>query len=236
MPVLSQLKIELAPKEVVHFMQLNTRAPSRITAEIQNAIYHASKLIMPRVIYEWVKVLTVQTDRVAVSAYCSAHEVSLYVGSHTDLLTEAQMVLASVMSIGPQLDVRVRELNKAGEFLLAYLLDSLGVIALSKVGEIVCTLAEKEAKIRNWGVGPFLGPGHLDGWALSNQAELCSLFPIKKIGVYLNEQGVLFPLKSVSGIIGAGPKYASKKVGSACRFCMHHDNCWRQKTEKSPRV
>ena len=102
-------------------------------------------------------------------------------------------------------------------------------MALAKVGKALRTLAEREAGQRKWGIGPTLSPGHLTGWHLSDQINLCPMLSLDEIDVHLNEQGVLIPLKSVSGVIGIGPQYKSKKVALVCRFCTYSTTCqWYQ--------
>ena len=233
MHVLCDIDVDLDAKEVVTALNHGRMSP-KLISDTEKAIIQAKDLVRPTVAYEWVEVEAAEGEQVVLAARNLNRRISLNIGPHADLMAEAELALVSVDSIGSKIDEQVRELNQAGQNLLAYLLDSVGVVALGKVGEAVRKLAEKEANRRNWGVGSFLGPGSLEGWPLSGQIELCSILPVDQIGIHLNSQGVLMPFKSASGIIGMGPGYQAKKVGSVCRYCMHRNTCWRHRDSGHP--
>ncbi len=75
------------------------------------------------------------------------------------------------------------------------------------------------------GVSPFLSPGSVHGWELEEQSKLCSLLPIERINVIIKNDTVLFPLKSITALIGIGPGYDSNKVGSTCDVCSKKNKC-----------
>lgn len=228
MPVLSKFRIEISAQEVMDSLNRGRKTPRQMIGQAETALSLARDLLQPASVYDWIKVLAVEGEHVLFASRDQNRKFRLHVGPHADLLAKAEIALVSVHSIGPKLDERVRELNATGESLLGYLLDSVGLVALGKVGEAVHEFAEKEAQRRGWGVGAYLSPGSLVGWALSGQIDLCALLPLNQIGVHLNDSGILVPFKSVSGLIGIGPEYKSKRVGSVCRFCMHAETCWRR--------
>ena len=153
----------------------------------------------------------------------------LHIGPKIDLLEPAERVLVSVDTIGPALEKEVERLNARGEILDAYMLDSVGVVALGSVGDALRAMAERRAAELGWGVGAALSPGSLVGWPLRGQRELCALLPLETIGVRLSAHYVLEPHKSASMLIGLGPNYPSTRVGSVCRFCSLAETCWRRK-------
>ena len=160
----------------------------------------------------------------------TVREAALLMAEHnvgTLPVVDEASVLVGVTTIGPQLDAQARRLHQAGKALPAYLLDCVGVIALGQAGQALRRMAEKRAAKRGWGVGPSLGPGTLAGWDLQEQSVLCAGLDLDAIGVHLNESNVLVPFKSASGLVGLGPDYLSRKVGSVCRFCMLSKSCWR---------
>lgn len=231
MQILNDINIDFDAKAIVSTLNHGRMLPQLIR-ETEKAIIQAKDLVMPTVVYEWVTVEAVEGEQVVLAARNRKQRVVLNLGPHADLMAETEMALVSVDSIGSKIDEQVRTLNQAGQNLFAYLLDGVGVVALGKVGEAVRRLAEKEANRRNWGVGSFLGPGSLEGWPLMDQVELCSILPVDQIGIHFNSQGVLVPFKSASGIIGIGPGYQAKKVGSVCRYCLHRNTCWRSRDTK----
>ena len=229
MPLLEDITITLDARDVVLELHRGKRAPETLVEETRKVIEDARDLIHPRAVYEWVGVQGVNAENVLFDAGEEAFGASLALGPHSDLMKEAQLALVSAVTIGNALNDRIDELNREGRMLDAYLLDSVGVVALGEVGKAIRLLAEKEAESRGWGVSGALAPGSLKGWPVEGQDELCALIPIEQIHVHLNESGVLIPFKSASGLIGAGPGYPSRKVGSVCRYCSIAKTCWRRR-------
>ncbi len=231
MTIVKDIPVSLTAREVVDSLNRGKTAAPRLIETAETAVRMAGDLWDSVVVYEWVPIEAVSNTEVRITPSNGGGADILRVGPHADLLKKAEIALISVHSIGPRLDEAVRELNRNGDNLLAYLLDSVGVVGLGKVGEAVRAMAEKEARERKWGVGANLSPGSLVGWPLEGQAPLCSLLPIQDAGIILNDSHILVPFKTVSGLIGLGPEYKSKKVGSVCRFCMHAETCWRRRKD-----
>jgi hypothetical protein len=229
MPVLEDIDITLDAHDVVLELHRGKRAPETLVCETMKVIEQSVDLLRPQAVYEWVGVQGVRGEAVFFDSGEGAPEVSLTLGPHSDLMKEAEMALVSAVTIGAALNDRIEQLNREGHLLEAYLLDSVGVVALGEVGKAIRRLAEKEAESRGWGVSGALAPGSLQGWPVEGQGELCALIPIDQIHVHLNKSGVLIPFKSASGLIGAGAGYSSKKVGSVCRYCSLAKTCWRRR-------
>jgi hypothetical protein len=199
----------------------------------QQAVNMGRELLAPAAVYDEFQVRAVDGERLCLVDYGSGRQelAELAVGPKADLLAPARQVMVSVRTIGPALEQRVHELQTAGEDLLAYMLDAVGVLALGAVGETLRCIAEEQAAELGWGLSPALSPGSLVGWPLAGQRELCALLPLDKIGVQLNNYCVLQPHKSASGLVGLGPDYESHHVGSVCRYCSLADSCWRRREE-----
>ncbi len=229
MPVVSEVEINIAPEDVALAIYHGESIPEKIISSIKEAIYRVHTLLQPRIVYRWVAVKGVQGEIVFLETFDERREAHLHVGIHANLMQDAERALVHCVTIGDALDQFVAKLNRSGKLLDAYLMDVVGVVALAKVSEVACNYAEKEAISRDWGVGALLGPGSLKGWSLEDQKELCSLLPLDKIGVSMNEAGVFIPFKSASGMIGIGPGYESKNVTYVCRYCDFAGTCGREK-------
>jgi hypothetical protein len=233
MPILKDIPIALTPQEIIASRAQGRIRPALIQ-DAQEAITLGHTLWRPKAVYDWFDVLCVEGDTVILSTPGQASgESMLHVGRKADLLEGANRVLVSICTIGPVLEQRVHELNTEREGLKAYMLDSAGVVALGAVGEAVRCLAEEAAAEQGWGVSPSLSPGSLVGWTLRGQREVCALLPMESIGVRLNSHCVLEPHKSTSTVIGLGPGYDTKRVGSVCKYCALAKTCWRRREEPS---
>jgi len=229
--ILTDIPICITIEEIIRSISQGKHDLSRIYPEIEKAVEKAEKLWQPKIVYKWINVKQVKGESLILLPENKTKPVILNLGQHAGLMKKAKMAFICVNSIGQELDNQVQKLNKKGKPLDAYLLDSAGVAALSKVDDTASALAEKEAAYRDWGVGARLSPGSLQGWPVEDQHILCSLLPLKDSGIKLNEYGVLIPFKSASGMIGIGPGYTRQKTGSACRFCTRRHNCLQRKND-----
>lgn len=231
MNILNNISIKVTPQEVVQSMSRGRRNSSWMLNEVEAAVKMATDLWRPVIIYDWVRIISINGETVSVVTERSGQKARLHLGPHVNLISNAEMAMISVNSIGARLEEKVNELNRNGEDLAAYLLDSVGVVGLSKVGCAASAQVEQEAAQRDWGVGARLSPGSLKGWSVEEQHDLCSLLPLELGGITLNQSGLIIPFKSASGLIGMGPEYQSSKVGSVCKFCDHKETCWRRQPE-----
>jgi hypothetical protein len=231
MPILRDIPISLTLDQVLEAQKGARRWADGMMAKIaQQAIEMAQPLYAPAAGYVELAVRGVQGEHVVLASQNGrGREHVLKIGPHADLLAPATRLFAAVCTIGPALEERVAQLHQAGETLVAYWLDSVGVMALGAVGESLRCMVEEKAAARGWGVSAGLGPGSLVGWPIQGQRDLCALLPLSDVAVRLNDHCVLEPHKSVSVVIGMGPGYESHQVGSVCRFCSLADSCWRRK-------
>lgn len=229
MKILHNIPISLTPEYVLkeQYRRKDRPAPTWMTAVAEEAVALSQDLAAPAAVYAEFPVQDVSGEQVTltIDESSTATHGKLSVGPKADLLAPADRVMVAVYTIGPALERRVHELNQAGETVLAYMLDCVGVLTLGAIGEVLRSKAEARAAELGWGVSPALSPGSLAGWPLQGQRQLCALLPLEKIGVHLSEYYVLTPHKSVSMVIGLGPGYESHRVGSVCRYCSLADSC-----------
>jgi hypothetical protein len=229
MPILRDIPITLKAEDVIASPNKGQIRPA-LLRHAEEAIALGQTLWQPECLYDWFDVRSVDGERATIAGL-NGTEVVLQIGPKADLVAPARRALVGVVTIGPALEQRVRELQAAGENMMSYLLDSAGVVALGAAGEALRCIAEETAGELGWGVSPSLSPGSLVGWSLRGQHELCGLLPLEQIGVRLTKHAVLEPHKSASGLVGLGPGYDSAQVGSVCKYCALQKTCWRRREE-----
>ncbi len=225
MPVLTQIKVELSADELLSAISKSSVTPSGLIEAAQNAVAAANDLCQAAAIYAWLPVMACNDSRLILERGVQQERVMLHVGPHVELLKDARMVLIGLYTLGAGIEENSRQRYKSNQPLQAYLLDTAGVALLEKTAGVLYGLVEKEAARRNWGVSTVLSPGALQGWSLSGQAEIETILNFEQINVRLNASGMLVPVKSVSSLVGIGPGYAAKTVGTACNCCSRADNC-----------
>ncbi len=151
--------------------------------------------------------------------------LEIQMGYSKIFLAPARFVLAAVYTAGPELDDSSSRASRGGNFLDAHFLDLLALLILEKTEQRVKQIAETKAGNAGWGVSPFLSPGSVHGWELEGQAGLAGLLPIDEIGVGISDAGVFSPFKTISCLIGIGPAYDTRQVGTTCRVCSRRDDC-----------
>ncbi len=221
MTILAPVDIDL---EFGRFLEVQGEALRRpeVTEVARWAIEEGRGSISPAMSYEWLPVGAIDDRRAHVGG------ILFTLGRHADLLAPAREAFVSVVTIGPRLEERARELGAAGRALESYVLGEVGVFAVGSLIERAHRMAEEEAARRGWGVGAELAPGQLAGWGIEEQKLLCSLVDIDPIGVTVTETGMLVPQKSASIMVGIGPDYESAEVRAPCEFCDVRDTCrWR---------
>jgi hypothetical protein len=228
MQILRDFAISLSPEEVLDAQRSPRRASRNggLLEATARAIALAEPLVAPAALVDEFDVRGVQSEEVIL-----AGSQRLRMGPKADLLAPASRVRVAVYTLGPALEARVNELSRAGDGLLSYLVDCVGVMALGVVGEALRQQVEQRAAQTGWGVSPALSPGSLVGWPVQGQRDLCALLPLEEIGVRLNAYSVLEPHKSVSMLVGMGEGYPSAHVGSVCRYCSLAESCWRRREE-----
>ena len=233
MKILHDISISLKAEDVLLAQYLGRRStfPPSVMNSTRKAISLGEELFAPALVINEFPVKGIEGEELILNQ--NGETKRLKIGPKIDLLYAAQRVLVAVDTIGPALERRVEELQTNHESLDAYMLDTVGVVALGAVGEVLRDMVQERAAELGWGVGDALAPGSLVGWTLRGQRSLCSLLPLEAIGVNLNASCVLEPHKSASMLVGIGPDYTSSRVGSVCRFCALADRCWRRKKDNN---
>ncbi|HSJ56548.1 MAG TPA: hypothetical protein VLC95_05180 [Anaerolineae bacterium] len=228
--ILRDIPVAVTPAQVLATGRGGRTNPA-LLRQAEEAIALGCDLWRPAAVYDWFDVRGVEGASVRLAGRDGGGDALLHLGPKADMMAGAGRALVAVGTIGPALEQRVSALQREGQAVLSYLLDSAGVLALGAAGEALRCLAEEAAAEAGWGVGAALAPGSLVGWPLEGQHELCRLLPLGEVGVHLTGYAVLEPHKSFSVLIGIGPGYDARHVGSVCKFCALQDTCWRRRED-----
>jgi len=111
---------------------------------------------------------------------------------------------------------RCKKLNQEGDEVYSYVLDVMGSIVAGKSVERMADDLEEMGYAGGWTISDSFSPGYCD-WSVAEQQQLFSFFPPEFLGITLSPSSLMSPVKSVSGIIGAGR--GLKRNGGQCRLC-----------------
>lgn len=142
-------------------------------------------------------------------------------------LKEVSEIFIFVCTIGKGVEEKVHQLFSDGDSLNAFILDRIA----SELVEYTADLLEQ--KIQNdflktgYNLTNRYSPGYC-GWSVNEQQKLFSLLPDKFCGVQLTESSLMIPIKSISGIYGAGYNLVRKDYH--CEIC-DDEFCYKRKKE-----
>ncbi len=127
-------------------------------------------------------------------------------------------ICAFLVTIGKGLEDAASSYMISGNHLLGYLLDRIGSFAVESLAEnmesrLRCSLAPD-----NLGVSARFSPGYRD-WPIEEQFKLAGIIDFAKAGVTLTENCMMSPKKSISAVVGIGPKELFSKIISTCAVC-----------------
>lgn len=149
--------------------------------------------------------------------YLVADNQSIKVGQViTKYLKGCSHIAAFVVTAGTEFDSYCNRFKEAGDIVNEFIAYSVG----TEIAEAaVCFVSEKiasEAAIMQMHYTHAYCPGYCS-WHVREQENLFKLFPEKPCGVTLTESNLMFPEKTVSGIIGLGMD--ATQSAHACDIC-----------------
>lgn len=123
------------------------------------------------------------------------------------IVPKAERLALFAATVGSRVGARIHELFDADELALGSMLDSVCSAAADHLTELLCprylALAGGPRVQADWRVLPY-SPGYC-GWHVSGQRKLFARLGPEEIGITLNASCLMLPLKSVSGVLVAGP-------------------------------
>jgi hypothetical protein len=131
-------------------------------------------------------------------------------------LRKSEKVVLFVCSIGSGMETWAKKLSNEGDVALSYLVDTVASITVEKVADVLHDHIRNHMLALGFKITNRYSPGFCD-WLVSEQHLLFSFLPVHFCGISLTEFALMIPIKSVSGIIGAGTTV--KRVDYACNTC-----------------
>jgi hypothetical protein len=131
-------------------------------------------------------------------------------------LKSSKNIAVFVCTIGDAVFEKSRTLMKNNEMLHGYIYDIYGSLAVENAMEQIQNNLKLEMAKTGSGISNRYSPGYC-GWMVSEQKKLFSILPPGFCGVSLSDSSLMQPIKSISGLIGIGPKIHHKAY--TCEVC-----------------
>jgi len=141
-------------------------------------------------------------------------------------LSGAEKYILFIATAGIEFQNEINKISEEGDIVKVYAADLIGSeIAEATVRECMKAIT---ADYPGEGVSNSYSPGYC-GWVLSDQREIFSRFKGETCGVNLNDSCLMYPIKSVSGIISVGAKVEKREYG--CAICGRKD-CYKNRLKR----
>ncbi|HWU37004.1 MAG TPA: hypothetical protein VN203_05095 [Candidatus Acidoferrum sp.] len=217
---MDNLSLEIDPQDVLRLQ--GYRRPSDIPtpdvlALLHDAMAEARRVLEPLWIFQEFRVESVTPEGCRL-----VDGPTLLVRNLQERWGTIALLGLAVCTVGEALEERIETLFAKREFPVAYMLDSLGSVAVEALAETVLRRVCAERLKMDLKVTARESPGYAR-WPIEEQRKVFSLVPAARIGVAINPYCIMTPRKSISFAAGIGPDAKMGDSLSPCQSCdMHH--------------
>ena len=197
------------------------RAPREDMVALNLKILEEAKtLIKPRAVWQELKVLGLREQELKLEG-----GLTLRGGILPAVLGKAASVLLFAMTIGGEIDRRVKEYSEEGDTLAGFILDSAGSAIMVKAANIMLSEVEAGYKAKELGLTFPMGPGHSYWKGLDDVRTMIDFLQAERIGIQLTNSNLMLPKKSICMLVGIGKDLPDFKGKSHCDFCHLQATC-----------
>ena len=176
------------------------------------------------------RVWPVRVGRDSVVCQAGQSRTTLHVGPIVaSQLRDSVALAVFVVTVGSAISDAARQRWRSGDSLAGCLLDAIGSAAAERCAERLAAEVAGCCEPIGWRTTHRFSPGYCT-WPTDDQRALFALLPAERIGARLTASGMMEPLKSVSGIIGLGPRVRWGPY--PCEHCGVPDCTYRARPHK----
>ncbi len=118
-------------------------------------------------------------------------------------IKKSEKIALFLCTAGPGIGEWSKKLFSQDETLKGYIIDVVGSEIVEAAMDKIQNSLETEMKGQDLSITNRYSPGYC-GWNVSEQQKLFTFFPENFCGIKLSDTSLMYPIKSISGIIGIG--------------------------------
>lgn len=141
------------------------------------------------------------------------------------MLAGSEDYVFMMATAGPGPENLARELLGKGDVLEGYIADLVASALVESVANQVQDQIAEEAKQKRRKITNRYSPGYCK-WDVIEQQKLFSLFPENCCGISLGDSSLMWPIKSVSALLGMGRSVSYQEY--TCEICSMKDCVYRK--------
>src|SRR5262245_48750767 len=196
--IADRLPVEVSRPMVL--MRLGYRRPAQVperTAVLIDEIMNRGRLLLrPRAVYGTFDASTPGPGQSLIGGSLCASSRSLH-----ERLKGCPRAVVFAATIGPEVETWGHDLTQDGQMTRGLLADAFASSAAIALGLEMEKIAAAALAAEDLNATRRFAPGYGD-WSLGDQAPLCALLDVGRIGITLTEEFLMLPAKSISGVIG----------------------------------
>jgi len=139
------------------------------------------------------------------------------------LLERCEKIAVFILTIGSRLEETVGQLADDNLIVEAYVLDTIGSSVAESLADLLQEKIRDEAHSNGLCISRRFSPGYCD-WDISQQEMVFPALNGVSSGVFLSDEFMMTPQKSISGIIGIGLCDSGMDSFNPCKTCNKR-NC-----------
>ncbi len=182
---------------------------------ISDWMAEANHRAAPRAVYAVLPVLEKTRRHLRVASLSGETE---FRGAIGEFLGVSRLIVAFIATAGPKVEHLASQLMADGEELPAMIVNAVGAERAEAAEAAVMDRIDEQTCGSGLGTTLPYSPGYC-GMALTEQSHLFGLFDGETAGVALSPDYLMYPIKSISGLVGLAPREEIKIHGSPCDRC-----------------
>jgi hypothetical protein len=144
----------------------------------------------------------------------------------TKELRNSETVFLFVSTAGKEISNLAQDLLMGDNPVLGYVYNVLGSVTVEAATDRIHEKVKEIVSISGDLITNRYSPGYCQ-WSVADQRNLFSFFPDKCCGISLTDSALMYPIKSVSGIIGVGKEVKFRKY--TCALCSLTECIYRNR-------
>ena len=218
-------ELKITPSDLAEFMGFENHAPDPFPELIKKGLEQATEFCDIKAGFRLFDAIETNTLNKTIKINNQVFSPSTIVVSQLKTATKAVLF---VCTAGSEISRHAQLISTNSDPMLGYIFDVIGSVAVDKAVDKMAEWLKKYMAAVDLGISDSYSPGYCE-WSVSEQQKLFSLLPDKFCGVQLSASSLMYPIKSVSGIIGIGADL--KQLGYQCNWCNDR-NCFYGKIKR----
>jgi hypothetical protein len=206
-------ELAISPSDLAELMGFENEIPEPFPELISTGLEKSNGLCDIRGGYKIFNSIDIQTKNQSIQIEDKIFNPSKVVINQLKNATEAALFICTA---GAKISSYANKISTTSDPMLGYVFDTIGSVVVDKAAEKMAQQLKELVQKKQMGISDSFSPGYCE-WSVADQQKLFSLLPDKFCGVQLSSSSLMYPIKSVSGIIGIGTGLEQK--GYQCHWC-----------------